>query len=256
MLNSESYKSERKEISPEFQERIRLFTLVQRSGTGNNPRASAHRERHKSTAPLISIAGVPDNPRNVQQHHKEKKHYAQHRGRCSRKHFCDDTDRCSKERHANEVGPEQPPRHERRHQCCHESAINKMLHPENNQRNGHEDSSGCFGPVGHGRAVSRPYSIRNPQESTRVKPRAGQAFVYLLLRSLSSAFSALNCFFIPAEMSPPFSETPASAHQEQAHVPRWERSISSTAEWPSPFPPKSLPDRADRGRPARSVSAP
>src|ERR1700687_4989665 len=136
MLNSESHKSDGKEVSPESEERSCFFALFEGGSAGENPCASAHGQRHKSAGPLISIARVTNDSRDVQEHHEEKKHDSQHR--CSRSchYFDEDSHSCRHERHANKVRPKQPSRHERRHQSCHEAAINEMLHPKNDKGNG------------------------------------------------------------------------------------------------------------------------
>ena len=78
MLNPKSHKRQGKEISPQFKERICLFVLLQGGGVGKNPRAATHGQGHESASPLISIACIANDPGNVQQHHKEKKHHSQH----------------------------------------------------------------------------------------------------------------------------------------------------------------------------------
>jgi hypothetical protein len=171
MLNPKRHESQRKEIPPELQERIGLFTLFQRCGAGENPRASAHGQRHKSAGPFISIGGILSNPWKVQEHHKKKKHHSQHRCRRPRQHFCENTESRRNERHADKVRPEQPPRHKRRYQRCNESAINKMLNPENDEGNSHKYAPECFSLIGHRegsfRAPTLSAMLRNPQELSR-----------------------------------------------------------------------------------------
>src|SRR5882762_5229689 len=149
MLNPESHKRQRKEILSEPQEWIGLLALFQRSGARENPGAAAHCQSHQAAGPLVPIARFPYDPRDVQQQHKKKKHHSQHRCRWPRQHSCEDSGSRRHERHAHKVRPEQPPGHERRHQRCHAPAINKMLHPEYDQGNSHEDSPECFAHVRH-----------------------------------------------------------------------------------------------------------
>jgi len=158
MLNPEGDEGDGKEISPQFEERIGRFALLQGSSASENPCASAHCQGHKSAGPLVSIVRIANDPRNVQENHEKKEHHSQHRCRRSRQHSCEDTDGSRNERHANKVRPEQPPRHKRRHQSCHETAINEMLHPENDQGNGNEYSSWCLALFHREETCCRPHS--------------------------------------------------------------------------------------------------
>src|SRR5260370_28509877 len=111
MLNPEGDEGDGKEISPQFEERIGCFALLQGSSASENPCASAHCQGHKSAGPLVSTVRIANDARNVQENHEKKEHHSQHSCRRSRQHSCEDTDCCSNEHHANKYIPEHQPRH-------------------------------------------------------------------------------------------------------------------------------------------------
>ncbi len=58
--------------------KIRGFALVEGRSAGKNPGASTHCQRHKPAGPFISVVRMQDDPGDMKEHHKKKKHHAQH----------------------------------------------------------------------------------------------------------------------------------------------------------------------------------
>src|SRR5438552_5732584 len=78
MLYCECHESESKEMSSESQERICFFALFQRGSAGQNPSATAHGQGHKPAGPFVSIGGIANDPRDVQQNDKQKERSEEH----------------------------------------------------------------------------------------------------------------------------------------------------------------------------------